>query len=277
MGQSALRLLLICDTMCNEKSEQLSEYLSSLGKAALAFSGGTDSYFLLWACRQSGMDVKPYFVKGAFQTQEESVHAVAAASALGMDLSVLEVDTLSFEEVVENSADRCYLCKRRVFSLILERACSDGYDIVMDATNASDDPSVRPGMRALTELGIRSPLRECDITKPELRELSKAAGLDNWDTPSNSCLATRIPTGTRITAEDLQKVEYVESRLKIFGLRDFRLRSFGDRARLETVPGEESFVEENRSEIEMIVLSRYRQIEFGTRVPGLRCFVNRLS
>ncbi len=255
--------------MYADKLQQLSEYLSSFGKVALAFSGGTDSYFLLWACRRSGVDVRPYFVKGAFQTEEESIHAISAASGLGTELTVLEVDTLSFDEVIENTLDRCYLCKRRVFSLILEKASSDGYDIVIDATNASDDPSVRPGMRALTELGIRSPLMECGLTKPMVRELSKAAGLDNWDTPSNSCLATRIPTGTRITAEDLQKVEYVEGRLKALGLRDFRLRPLGDRARLETVPGEESFVAENKPVIESIILSRYSRIEFGTRVPGL--------
>lgn len=249
--------------------DDLLGYLSELPKTALAFSGGTDSNFLLWACREAGTDVKPIFVRGDFQTEEESLHAINAASHLGKDLNIVDVDTLSFEDVIDNTPDRCYLCKRRVFTLIKGISAAEGYGCVIDATNASDDPSARPGMRALRELGIISPLRECGLTKPIIRELSKEAGLDNWNTPSNSCLATRIPTGTRITAESLHKVEITEGKLRSFGLTDFRVRSLGDKARLEIVPAEQKFLQDNRSSIEDIILEEYNSIEYGSRKPGL--------
>ncbi len=249
--------------------DHLLGYLSELPKTALAFSGGTDSNFLLWACREAGTDVVPIFVRGDFQTEEEFLHAISAASYLGKDLKIIEVDTLSFEDVISNTPDRCYLCKRRVFTLIKDMSAAEGYECVIDATNASDDPSTRPGMRALTELGIVSPLRECGLTKPIVRELSKRAGLDNWNTPSNSCLATRIPVGTRITAENLHMVEITESRLRSFGLKDFRVRSLGNKARLEVVSAERKILEDHKSSIERIVLDEYNSVEYGTRQPGL--------
>ena len=245
-------------------------YLADLPEAALAFSGGTDSSFLLWACGQAGLDVRPFFVRGHFQTEEESRHALQSASSLGMDLRIIDVDTMSFEDVVENTPDRCYLCKMRVFSLIKSISGSEGYGQVIDATNASDGPSSRPGMRALKELGIISPLRECGLTKPAIRELSRRAGLDNWNVPSNSCLATRVPTGTRITAEDLRRIEKTEEKLRPFGLKDFRVRSLGGTARLEVVPSEEHFLMENRSAIEAAILEEYGQVEYGLRKAGLR-------
>ena len=131
---------------------------------------------------------------------------------------MIDIDTLSFSEVAANTPDRCYLCKKNVFTPIKEISESDGRLRVIDATNASDDPSSRPGMRALRELGVVSPLRECGLTKPTVRMLSKEAGLDNWNVPSNSCLATRIPTGTRITADALEQVERTEMKLRAFGL-----------------------------------------------------------
>lgn len=249
--------------------DSLLGYLSDLPRAALAFSGGTDSSFLLWACMKAGADVRPYFVRGNFQTADESEHAAKVASLLGADLKVIDIDTLSFSEVAANTPDRCYLCKKNVFTLIKEISESDGRLRVIDATNASDDPASRPGMRALRELGVVSPLRECGLTKPTVRMLSKEAGLDNWNVPSNSCLATRIPTGTRITADALEQVERTEMKLRAFGLMDFRVRSFGDTAKLEIVPAEQSFVDGHISEISEMILEDYQSVIFGVRQPGL--------
>ena len=214
----------------------LKELLIGRPKRALAFSGGTDSSYLLWACIELGMDVRPYFVKGAFQTDSELERANDFCERLGVVLTVIEVDILADEEIISNPEDRCYLCKRKVFSMIRDVSSKDGCFDIMDATNASDDPAIRPGMRALAELGVLSPLKECGLTKPEIRELSRLAGLDNWDVPSDSCLATRILTGYRITADDLRKVESAEREIRELGFRDFRVRSFDSRCRLDTVP-----------------------------------------
>ena len=115
------------------------------------------------------------------------------------ELRVLEADILSVPEVAANPTDRCYYCKRALFARILEESARDGFPMVLDGCNASDDASDRPGMRALRELGVRSPLRECGIDKAGVRRLARQAGLPVWDKPSYACLATRVPAGTPIT------------------------------------------------------------------------------
>ena len=118
---------------------------------------------------------------------------------------MLRADVLSDPVVVSNPSDRCYYCKKVIFNMIMEAAAKDGYTVLLDGTNASDDAGDRPGMKALRELQVKSPLRECGLVKSEIRRLSKEAGLFTWDKPSYACLATRIPTGCTITAEKLQK------------------------------------------------------------------------
>ena len=146
---------------------------------------------------------------------------------------MLEVDVLSQEAVRSNPQDRCYHCKRALFGTLRDQAARDGYPVLMDGTNASDDAGDRPGMRAIRELSVRSPLRECGITKAEVRRRSKEAGLFTWDKPAYACLATRIPTGEEITAGLLQKVEQAEDRLFSLGFTDFRVRVFHNAARLQ--------------------------------------------
>ena len=137
----------------------LSEFFKEHPRAALAFSGGADSSYLLYAARQAGAQVQPYFVKTAFQPQFELHDAQRLCDELGVELMVLYRDVLSHDEVCKNPADRCYHCKRVIFEALLEQAARDGYDVVLDGTNASDDAGDRPGMRALAELCVYSPLR----------------------------------------------------------------------------------------------------------------------
>src|SRR5699024_2924376 len=150
----------------------------------------------------------------------------------------LDVDILADETVAANPPDRCYHCKRRIFSAIASAAAADGYTLLLDGTNASDDAGDRPGMRALWELSVRSPLRECGLTKPEIRWLSREAGLFTWDKPAYARLATRVPAGERLTAEKLENTERAEDFLFSLGFTDFRVRLFNGAARLQ-LPAEQ--------------------------------------
>ena len=150
----------------------LSQFFRQCPKAALGFSGGVDSAYLLYAAVENGAQVQPYFVKTAFQPQFELEDARRLCAQLGVELSVLELDILNVPQVAENPADRCYFCKKALFGRLKEQAQQDGYRVLMDGTNASDDAGDRPGMRALGELSVRSPLRECGITKAQVRGCS---------------------------------------------------------------------------------------------------------
>ena len=148
---------------------ELADFFARHPKAALGFSGGVDSSYLLWSAKQCGADVRPYFIKTAFQPAFELEDARRLCRDVGAELTILELDALADEAVAENPADRCYHCKRNLFGTLTQRARADGYCLLLDGTNASDDAGDRPGMRALRELEVRSPLRECGLTKAEIR------------------------------------------------------------------------------------------------------------
>ena len=211
----------------------LSEFFRANPRTAVAFSGGVDSAYLLYAARQWGREVRAYYVHSAFQPAFELADARRLAQDVGAELRVLEVDVLACPAVTANPADRCYHCKRAIFTAIRAAAEADSFPVLLDGTNASDDAGDRPGMRALRELSVRSPLRECGLTKDEIRQLSREVGLFTWDKPAYACLATRIPTGTAITAGDLDRTEKSEAYLMQLGFSGFRIRLLGDRARLE--------------------------------------------
>jgi len=216
----------------------LREFFAQNPKVALAFSGGVDSTYLLYAGLQSGADIRPYFIKTAFVPDFEFEAAQELCRKLGADLQVLRLDVFALPEVIANPKDRCYYCKKALFSVLLQRTAADGYPVLVDGTNASDDAGDRPGMLALREFGVRSPLRECGLTKAEIRALSREAGLPTWDMPSRACLATRIPAGTGITEEALLRVEGAEEALSRLGFRDLRVRKLGEVARIQ-LPEEE--------------------------------------
>ena len=211
----------------------LEQFFQQNNRVALAFSGGVDSAYLLYAALQSGADVKAYYVKSAFQPQFELDDALRLATQLGAKMEILQVDILCHKQIAANPADRCYHCKKVIFETIAAAAAKDGYSLLLDGTNASDEASDRPGMRALAELSVRSPLRECGLTKGEIRRLSKEAGLFTWDKPAYACLATRISSGEIITAEKLSRTESAEKFLSSLGFVDFRIRSRDDGAKIQ--------------------------------------------
>ena len=212
---------------------ELKDFFEVIKRVAVAFSGGVDSSYLLYAAKKHGADVTAYYVKSQFQPEFEFEDAKKIAELTGAEMKVLKVDALSDPRVRANPADRCYWCKRNIMGAVTRAAAGDGFALIIDGTNASDPSDDRPGMRALKEFGIRSPLRECGITKAEVRERSKEAGLPVWDKPAYACLATRIQTGEEITEEDLARTEKAEAAISDMGFRDFRVRLRGGNALLQ--------------------------------------------
>ena len=216
----------------------LEQFFQENPRCALGFSGGVDSAYLLYAGVKAGADIRPYFIKTAFQPAFELADAQKLAAGLGAEVTVLELDALADPRVAANPADRCYYCKQNLFRTLKERAIADGYPVLLDGTNASDEAGDRPGMRALAELSVRSPLRECGLTKAEIRARSREAGLFTWDKPAYACLATRVPAGETITADILARVEGAEDALFRLGYTDFRVRVFHSAARLQLPRGQ---------------------------------------
>ena len=206
------------------------DFFADNEKTALAFSGGVDSSYLLYAAAEAGADVKAYYVNSPFQPEFERRLAMRLAEQVrgltGRDVTptVIPLDVLSDKTVRSNPPDRCYYCKQHIMGKIRRAAEADGYTLLMDGTNASDDAGDRPGMKALAEAGVISPLRLCGLTKERIRLLSKEAGLFTWDRPSYSCLATRIAAGEEITPEKLAVTEKAEALMYELGFDNIRVR-----------------------------------------------------
>lgn len=218
-------------------------------KAAVAFSGGVDSTYLLHAAKQHRAEIQAYFVKTAFQPSFELDDARRVAGDMGIPLKILPLDILADSVIAENPPDRCYHCKKRILSVILTEAGRDGFPVLLDGTNASDDADDRPGMAALRELGILSPLRLCGLSKAEIRRLSEEAGLSTWNKPAYSCLATRIPSPQPITDHLLRRTETAEACLHSLGFRDFRVRTDGESAKIQITERDYPLLTEKRVRI----------------------------
>lgn len=224
--------------MKNNKYFNLLNYMKELGSAAVAFSGGVDSTFLLKVAHEAlgsravaATIVSPYIPKWEVEEAKE------LAESIGIRHEFIEVPEI-LEEIRYNPEDRCYLCKNAVFSMIKGFAEGNGLGCVVDGTNADDINDYRPGLGALRELGIKSPLLENGLTKREIREFSKELGLPTWDKPSYACILSRIPYGTRLENEMFSRIENSEKYLMDKGFRAVRVRCHGDLARIE-VPGED--------------------------------------
>ena len=244
----------------------IEQFFDKNRKVAIAFSGGVDSAYLLYEAVKCKADVKAYYVRSQFQPQFEYEDALRLADEIGADMSVIDVDVLSFDAIVCNPSNRCYYCKQQIFGNILEHAKRDGYTVILDGTNASDEEGDRPGMKALKEMEVKSPLRECGLTKDMIRALSKEAGLFTWDKPAYACLATRIATGETITKEKLQATEVSEMYLANLGFTDFRVRRVGDTAKLQFKRNqiEDAFAQEEKIKTEL--MKYYSEVIIDTGV-----------
>lgn len=233
-------------------------------RVAIAFSGGVDSAYLLYAAKTADAIVMAYYVKSQFQPQFELDDAVRLAEELSVPMKVISLDVLAEEDIIKNPQNRCYYCKNRIFTAIREAAALDGYEVLLDGTNASDDEGDRPGMRALRELSVLSPLKICGLCKSDVRRLSKEAGLFTWDKPAYACLATRVRSGERITAEVLVRIEKAENYLMSLGFSDLRVRVSGEEAKLQLPKEQFEMFYERREEIEAQLKEYFGTVVFDT-------------
>jgi uncharacterized protein len=220
------------------KSAELKRDLSAMGRVLVAFSGGVDSTLLLKVAHDTlGKDVLAVTASAEIHPRWEVEEAVEFARTMGVRHRLVRIKALSEPAIASNPPDRCYHCKRFIFSRLLGIARREGIPHVLDGTNADDRSDFRPGERALRELGVRSPLRDAGLTKRDIRRLSASLGLSTADKPSYACLASRFPYHTELDGKSLRRVEAAEKVLMDLGFRQARVRHYGRVALIEVEPG----------------------------------------
>ena len=203
--------------MGHEDLEKLREYIKGLKEITISFSGGVDSSFLAKvAFEELGKKATAITVANEFTCEDDILNSIEIAKKIGIRHKIIKINILT-EEIEKNSEDRCYLCKLNILSAIEGKNIADG-------TTVDDNPEDRPGMVALEEMGVVSPLKECGLGKEKIRKLAKELGLPNYNKPSNSCLATRIPFNSKITKEKLEKIDAAETILKKKGISGARAK-----------------------------------------------------
>lgn len=256
-------------TSREEKEKKLAVLLEKCMPLAVAFSGGVDSTYLLHEAVKAGKKkVTALIMKTPSVPERELDEAVAFCKSRGISFFVLPADPFSAAGFRENGRDRCYICKHFLFSALLEKAKEEGIPFVADGTNADDRKEFRPGLRALKELEIRSPLAEAGLTKKEIRELSEKEGLPTWNKPSFSCLVTRFPYGEELTVEKLRRTEAAENLLAELGFTQRRVRVHGNLARIEVLPAEIPLLLERRD----MISSRLEELGFLYTTVDLKGF-----
>lgn len=251
----------IMDTL-HEKQQRLETYLSELGSVAVAFSSGVDSTFLLKTAKKVlGDNVIAVTARSQMFPERELRDAKAFCESEGIRHIIIESEELSMEEFRRNPPDRCYLCKRRLLKSIIDVAAKHKIAHIAEGSNMDDNGDYRPGLKAISELEVKSPLQYAGLTKSDIRTLSAEMGLPTWDKPSFACLATRFVYGEEITEEKLRMVDKGEQLLLDLGFKQVRVRVHGNIARIEVLPAEfEKLLDEKtRSRI----TDEFKDIGFG--------------
>jgi uncharacterized protein len=243
------------------KLERLRRIVARCGSALIAFSGGVDSTFLLSVSKDVlGDNLLAVTAASPVVQPDEVAGAKRLAKKLGIAHEVIRTNEIMEERFCSNPPDRCYYCKETLFSKLTALARERGLACVLEASNADDTGDYRPGLRAVKELGVKSPLIEAGLTKAEIRALSRERGLPTWNKPALACLASRFPYGERITIEKLGRVFKGEKYILSLGFRSCRLRSYGKLARIEVPEGEiERLLEAN---LRRRIAARLRKLGF---------------
>jgi pyridinium-3,5-biscarboxylic acid mononucleotide sulfurtransferase len=222
-----------------KKLEYLKDIIKKMEKLAVAFSGGVDSTFLLKVAHDVlGENVIAVTARSSTYPEREFAEASEFIGKLGVKHIVIVSEELEIEGYASNPTDRCYYCKKELFTKIKDIAMQNGIKYVADGSNIDDLGDYRPGMRAVKELSVVSPLKEAEMTKDDIRLLSKDMGLPTWNKQPFACLASRFPYGNEITLEKLGMVDKAEQYLLDLGFRQLRVRHHGDVARIEVSPEE---------------------------------------
>ncbi len=212
----------------------LVDHLRPLGRVLVAYSGGIDSAFLAWAVhRELGDNMLAVLADSPSLARSQMRDAVAFAQEQGIPLTILQTDEMERAEYRKNDASRCFHCKDELFTVMEEFRSQNGFDVIAYGVNTDDQGDYRPGQKAAREHGVAAPLLEAGLTKQDIRELARLAGLRIWDKPASACLSSRIEYGRPVTPEALQAVEQGEDALRQMGFRQFRVRHHGDIVRIE--------------------------------------------
>ncbi|MFC0470479.1 ATP-dependent sacrificial sulfur transferase LarE [Halalkalibacter kiskunsagensis] len=237
--------------MTNKKYQKLTSILQEMKSVVVAFSGGVDSTFLLKVAVETlGRDhVLAVTADSETYPSSELLEAKELAKKIGVKHEVIETSELAIPGYTENDKNRCYFCKNSLFELLIPIMEEKGFGNVVYGVIADDLNEHRPGMRAAKERGVRGPLQEANLFKEEIRDLSKQFDLPTWDKPSFACLSSRIAYGEKITKEKLTKVEKAEAYLKTLNIRQVRVRTHQEVARIEVEPNDMKIVLENHDSI----------------------------
>jgi len=228
--------------LLQEKYQLLKDNMKQRGSAAIAFSGGVDSTFLVKVAHEVlGDKCIAVTTTSSTYPERELKEAIAYAKDLGVKHLIISSEELDIEGFASNPTNRCYYCKKELFTKIFEVAKEHGVEYVFDGSNSDDTGDYRPGMQAARELSVISPLKEAQLTKADIRELSKELGLPTWNKPAFACLSSRFPYGNQITIPKLKMVEEAEQFLLDMGLRQVRVRHHGEIARIEVSPEERAY------------------------------------
>ena len=261
--------------MIEKKYKKLKEIIESYGSVAVAFSGGVDSTFLIKVAHDVlGDNAIAITVESSLFPKRETEEAIDFCKAYEISQRIISTDIFEIEGFDENPTNRCYLCKKAIFMKLIEEAATEGIIKVLEGSNVDDDSDYRPGMQAVKEIGIKSPLREAGLTKEEIRFLSKELSLETWKKPSFACLATRFAYGEPITEEKLLRIDRAEQFLINLGFLQVRVRVHGKeglQARIEVLP--EDFPRLMKDDCRIGIYEYFKEIGFENTSLDMRGYI----